>query len=327
MVIPEKAAQFLKLRIRAWDLAIVCGVILSLATLLGFAGSLWWVLDLFSHFRIQYFFGLLGMALLLLFPRRYKACAFFGAVSLINLSTIVPLYLGAEPQPAKTSQTYRGLLMNVNTETGSPEKVAAVIKELNPDIIALEEVNDRWLASLAVPLQAYPFSKAMPREDNFGIALYSRHPFVKSEILEIGEAGVPSVIAELELPSGRFTVIATHPLPPGGSEYSRLRNDQLASLPAVVKWATNSPVLLLGDLNATPWCPYFKRLLRESGLRDSSQGKGVLPSWPTYLPFMLIPIDHCLYTTGIYIQKKVLGPKTGSDHYPLAVDFILTSSP
>src|SRR5882757_4383922 len=107
MALPQKAAQLFKLRIRAWDLIIVCGGILSVATLFGFAGEAWWVLDLFSHFRLQYLFGLLAVAVLLLFPRRYKACAVFGAFAVVNLCTIAPLYFRAEPQPAKASRSYR----------------------------------------------------------------------------------------------------------------------------------------------------------------------------------------------------------------------------
>lgn len=162
----------------------------------------------------------------------------------------------------------------------------------------------------------------MPREDNFGIAFFSKHPFLRSEIRDIGEADVPSVIAVMKLPDGPLTLIATHPLPPASQEYSRLRNDQLARLPEIVRQA-NSPVLLLGDLNATPWCSHFKQLLRQSGLRDSSQGRGVQGSWPTCLPILLIPIDHCLHTAGVQVIGRTTGPKVGSDHFPLVVDFVL----
>jgi endonuclease/exonuclease/phosphatase (EEP) superfamily protein YafD len=320
----DSAAKFFSLRIRPWDLVATCGAILSTATFLGFFGGLWWFLDLFSHFRVQYFLGLLAVALVLLFRRRYKAPAFFGLLAIVNACTIVPLYLGKEPLPTEVSRSYRGLLVNVNTESGVPAKVAEVIRQFDPDLVALEEVNDQWLSALSVPLRAYPYSKAMPREDNFGIALYSKYPMVRSEIRQIGEADIPSAIVELELPDGRLTVIATHPLPPGGPENSRLRNDQLARLPGIVK-PVGSPLLLLGDLNATPWCSHFNRLLRQSGLRDSSQGRGFMATWPTYLPILLIPIDHCLYTAGVHIMGRATGPKVGSDHYPLVVDFVLTS--
>jgi endonuclease/exonuclease/phosphatase (EEP) superfamily protein YafD len=318
----KSAAKFLSLRIRPWGLITAGGAILSTATVLGFFGSFWWFFDLFSHLRVQYFFGLSAVALLLLFPRRGKAFAFFGLLAIANFCTIAPLYFGKEPRPPEVSRSYRSLLMNVNTESGSPDKVAQAIKRIDPDIMVLEEINNQWLSVLSVPLRAYPYSQTMPREDNFGIALYSKHPFIRSEIRQVGEADIPSVVAELELPDGRLTVIATHPLPPGGAEYSRLRNDQLARLPGLVKQA-RSPVLMLGDLNVTPWCSHFNQLLSQSGMRNSSQGRGVLPTWPTFFPLLLIPLDHCLHTKGIHISRITIGPKVGSDHYPLVVDFVL----
>jgi endonuclease/exonuclease/phosphatase (EEP) superfamily protein YafD len=324
MTLSQNAAKPFSLRVRPWDLVAASGAVLSAATLAAFFGSFWWFLDLFSHFRVQFFFGLWAVALLLLFRRRYKAPAVFGIFAFVNLCTIAPLYLGKDAQPTEVSRSYRGLLINVNTESGVPSKVAQAIGQLDPDVVALEEVSDRWLSSLSVALRPYPYSKAMPREDNFGIALYSKYPLVQGEIRQIGEADVPSAIAELELPDGRLTVIATHPLPPAGPEYSRLRNEQLARLPEFVKRA-RSPVLLLGDLNATPWCSHFKRLLSRTGMRDSSQGRGVLGTWPTFLPIFLIPIDHCLHTSGVHVTRMTTGPKTGSDHYPVVVDFGLTA--
>jgi endonuclease/exonuclease/phosphatase (EEP) superfamily protein YafD len=281
-------------------------------------------LDLFSHFRVQYFLGLSVVAVVLIFRRRYKVPALFGVFAIANLGTIVPLYFGSDPQPAGVSRSYRSLLVNVNTDSGIPGKVAQTIEQLDPDFMALEEINDQWLSTLSVTLAAYPYSKTMPREDNFGIAIYSKYPLVQSEIRQVGEADVPSAIAELQLPDGLLTVIATHPLPPGGRENARLRDDQLERLPEIVKQA-RSPVLLLGDLNVTPWSSHFKRLLSRSGLRDSSQGRGVLGTWPTHMPIFLIPIDHCLHTAGIHVTRRATGPKVGSDHYPVVVDFVLTS--
>lgn len=321
----QPAARFLSFRIRPWDLVTASGAVLSVASLFAYLGRFWWFLDLFSHFRVQYFLGLSAVALLLSFRRRYQAPVLFGLLAVANLCTIAPLYFGAEPKPAKVSRTYRGLLMNVNTESGVQANAARVIRELAPDFVALEEVNDQWLSALSPTLREFPYSRAMPREDNFGIALYSKYPLLQGKILQVGEADIPSVTAELALPDGRVMVIATHPLPPGGPENSRLRNDQLAQLPNVVR-QSSLPVLLLGDLNATPWCFHFKKLLRQSNLRNGSQGRGVLGTWPTFLPLVLIPIDHCLHSAGLHVTRIGTGPKTGSDHYPLVVDFVLTST-
>lgn len=317
--------KFFRLRVQAWDLVTAGGVVLSVASVFGFLGSYWWFFDLFSHFRVQYLVALTLATCLLLIPRRYPRSVFFAAFAIVNLLAIAPLYYGLEAQGAHNpSATYRSLLLNVNTETGKPDQVAGAIRELHPDIIALEEVNERWVALLSSALTAYPYSKTEPREDNFGIALYSKFPIINGEVREIGEAGLPSVIAELQLPSGPLTVILTHPLPPAGPENSRLRNEQLTRIGETARQA-KSPVLLLGDLNATPWSACFKPLLKQANLRDASQGHGVLPTWPTFLPIMLIPLDHCLHSAGVRPMRESLGPKTGSDHYPVVLDFVLSS--
>ncbi len=322
---PGNLNTFLSLCVHPWELVTFFGAVASAATAFGFLGRFWWFLDLFSHFRVQYFFVLSMLALALFLGRRRKAAVIFGIIAVVNLCTIVPLYFGKEAAPTVRSRSYRSLLMNVNTGSGVPEKASQAIRDLHPDVLALEEVDDHWLSAFSITLRAYPYSRTSPRDDNFGIALFSKYPLVRSAIRQIGEAEVPSIIAELDVPDGRITVIATHPLPPAGRENSRLRNEQFTRLAEIVKQA-NSPVLLLGDLNATPWCSHFQRLLRQAGLRDSSQGRGVQPTWPTFLPILLIPIDHCLHSSGIHVTRRTTGPRIGSDHYLLVVDFLLTKA-
>jgi endonuclease/exonuclease/phosphatase (EEP) superfamily protein YafD len=196
------------LRVNPWGLLSACGVIALMATVLGFGGRLWWIFDLFSHFRVQ------------------------------------------------------------------------------------------WLAALSLTAA-------------LGLS---------GEIRFISESEVPSVVAEIDLPAGSITVVGTHAVPPASAENTRLRDQHLLQLPEIVRGAI-SPVLLLGDLNATPWCSIFRNLLRESGLRDSSKGRGVQPTWPTFMPLCWIPIDHCLYGPGIHVTDKFVGPQVGSDHYPVVVDF------
>lgn len=314
--------EVLSIRISPWGLLSVCGAMASGATVLGLLGRFWWAFDLFSHFRAQYFYTLLTVAFLFLVRRRYWATTGFGLFAVLNLCSILPLYFGAEQQRASAPPTCRAMLINVNTGSGRPDLVAQAIDQFRPDLLLLEEISDKWVAALSQQLKQYPNSRVMPRDDNFGIGLYSKHPLVDGEIRYLGDAEIPSVVAVVQSPAGRFTIIGTHPLPPASGENTRLRDGQLTELPTIVKQA-NSPVLLIGDLNATPWCSEFHRLLRESGLRNSSQGRGVQPTWPTFMPLLLIPIDHCLYGPGMRVTAKRVGPKVGSDHYPIIVDFVL----
>jgi endonuclease/exonuclease/phosphatase (EEP) superfamily protein YafD len=295
-------------------------VVCCAATVLGFLGRLWWAFDLFAHFRVQYCLALGLIAAIFLARRRYGWSGLFGLFAAGNLWVVAPIYRTLPQGHGPPRTLHRALWVNVNTERGDPKRVAALIRHASPDVVVLGEVNQRWLTVLAPSLAAYPFSASKPRQDHFGIALYSRFPLTRSEIRYVGSAELPSVVVEVEAPGGRFTIVGTHPLPPVGPEQTRLRDEQLELLPAVVEVA-RSPVLLMGDLNATPWCYPFQRLLRESGLQDSSQGRGLQPTWPTFLPLLWIPIDHCLFGPGVRVTGKRVGPRVGSDHYPLLVEF------
>ena len=298
------------------------GVLAATASILGFFGEYNWFMDLFSHFRVQYCMGLGVVAMLLLIPRKRRLAAIFGVFAAINSLVILPLYFGRTPAPVANARPIRAMLSNVNTRTGDPAAVTAAILSFAPDIIVLEEINAKWLMDLKPVLDGYQHAEKETREDNFGIGLWSKFPFTHSRVVYIGTAHVPSIIAEIETQQGKCTVLATHPFPPAGKAYSGLRNDQLAELPRWVRRAA-SPVVLLGDLNTTPWNYTFKRLLREAGLSNSAQGYGVCPTWPSHNPLLLIPLDYCLYTPGIEIVSRQTGPRVGSDHFPIIIDFVV----
>jgi endonuclease/exonuclease/phosphatase (EEP) superfamily protein YafD len=315
-----------RFRIRPWGVVLAAGTLAGTASLLGFLGAYHWFLDLCSHFRMQYVLGLGLVSVLLLVFKRWRTAAASGVLAALNLGVILPLYFGEPSVPVTKERPVRALLANVNTQTGDAEAVAAAIRQWEPDIIVLEEVNARWLSKLKPVLSGYGYFRQEPRDDNFGIGLWSRFPFTRAEVVEIGSAGVPSIVAEIETSQGRCTVLATHPLPPIGKTYSDFRNNQLAELPRWVLQAS-SPVVLLGDLNTTPWNHYFQRLLRESNLQNSAQGRGIGPSWPTHNPLLRIPLDHCLFSDGIGIVARQTGPNVGSDHFPLIVDFVVQPRP
>ncbi|MBA4388554.1 MAG: hypothetical protein C0404_11270 [Verrucomicrobia bacterium] len=321
MNVPPKD-RFLRFRVRPWGLLASAGLVASIATLLGFLGRFGWFADLFSNFRVQYFIGLAVVAVLVLIPRWRKMAVCFGVIALVNLGTIVPLYLGRPPEQPKVGQTQRAMLINVNTARGDANRVAAAIRQYNPDILVLEEVSERWIGQLESATSAYAFSRIVPRDDNFGIALFSKHPFIFCDVVVLSESGVPSIFAALKTPSGTLTVLATHPVPPAGGEYSRWRNQQLAKIPELTGLA-GKRMILLGDLNATPWSHHFRQLVRRSGLIDSAQGRGFQPTWPTHNPLLFIPIDHCLHSRDIQITNREIGPNVGSDHYPLVIDWRL----
>ena len=291
---------------------------LAVATLLGFLGRLHWVLDLFSHFRVQYFqFGLILIAFAL-WDRRNKRAIALVLLTCLNYAFVLPFYFD-NPAPASTQQM-RAMLMNINASNGNTDLVLNAIHEADPDILLLEEVTPKWAHELAVLNTDYPHRIAEPQDGCFGVMLLSKYPLSHERVVRIGSADLPSIITDIHFPQGSVSIIGTHPLPPMNGNYSRQRNSQLAGLAKAVR-EQKYPVLLIGDLNTSPWSPYFTQLLRDSGLKNSMKGFGFQPSWPRSHRLLRIPLDHVLHSAEISIHNRMVGGDIGSDHFPVIVDF------
>ncbi|RKX36762.1 MAG: endonuclease/exonuclease/phosphatase family protein, partial [Verrucomicrobia bacterium] len=186
--------------------------------------------------------------------------------------------------------------------------------------LLLEEVTPKWANELAALDSDYPHRIAEPQEGCFGIMLLSKVPLEHGKVVEIGTAGVPSILAEAHFPQGVVSIIGTHPLPPIGAEYSNHRNMQLIDLPYIVM-KQKYPVLLIGDLNTSPFSYWFRRVVSESGLKNSMKGFGFQPTWPRNNRLLRIPLDHVLHSPEITIHNRMVGGNVGSDHFPVIVDF------
>ena len=315
-------------RVTLAGLLTAAGVLTVLATLTGFAARFWWVFELAAHFRVQYALALGCAALALTLPgwRDRRWALVFAFFALVNVAVIAPRFLPMATAPAAAGDpTFRALLANVHSGNRDYDRIRRAIVTADPDFVMLLEATPWLMAQLADLSGRYPHRIAESSEDNFGIALLSRWPLHNAAVIRIGPAGLPSIRADLDRGGRHFTLVGTHPPPPIGAEMAQDRNKQLADLADLIR-QIRQPVLLLGDLNLSPWSPYFTRLLADASLQDSAAGHGIQASWPVPWPPLRIPIDHALYSDGIRIQHREPGPATGSDHDPVIVDFQVSGS-
>lgn len=319
----EKATDKTPARFSLWGLAEAFGAVASVCTIAGFAGELAWLLELTTHFRLQYLVLLTGLAVLLAIGKRFKPAAVFFVGALLNVFVLAPWLLpSSAPSPAGTP--FRVMVLNVNTENTQHDRVLDEIRRIKPDVLLLMEVDTRWLHALRELSNSLPHTVLAPREDNFGIALFSRHPLAGAGVVELGEAGVPSIVTTAEVGDRRLLIVGSHPLPPGSPENTRLRNAQLDKLAGAVV-GQKLAAIVMGDLNATPWSPHFRKLELSASLRDTSRGAGWRPTWPTWFPPLWIPLDHCLVSPELAVADRFIGDKVGSDHYPVVVDLVLST--
>lgn len=319
----EQAEPKKRKLIDPWGLLSAGLFIVGLATVAGFFSRFWWPLDLASSFRLQYVEAGVIAAIIYALGRRQRQLTVALLVVAVNGILILPMYWGRNHGQGGAS--CRLLMANVRTSNTAYDRLLGLVRDEAPDIIILEEVNDAWLAALDELRAGYPHYVEYPEDDNFGIALYSKLPADKLKELSVGEIQTASIHATITQGGATWNVIGTHTVPPGNPAYWRWRNEQLTELADYAR-DLDGHVIVLGDLNTTPWSHYFRRFARDAGLRDAGKGHGLRLSWPTFFPPMGIPVDHCLVSPGIVVRDYRTVRRIGSDHYPVVIDLALIAA-
>lgn len=297
------------------------------ATLGGFCGDWHWVLDLMSHFRWYYLLAAAGgLAVAIIRGAGIATCTTLAAALALNAWTMLPYWLPAvqpaAPAAGATAEPVSLISLNVLRFNEDTAPTIDYLRRRSADVVAVLEVVPHWADALDALADIYPHRLIEPRSDNFGIALLSRWPLVEPQIVDLGDTGYPSLVADIDRPAGRFRCIAIHPYPP----YSRTSSAMLVrSLHATAAAASSSPVpcIVAGDFNATPWSAGFRTFAAGSGLRDTALGRGVQPTWNARRPFVRIPIDHIFAPPTATVVRRTIGPDVGSDHLPVEAELLL----
>ena len=289
-------------------------------TLLLSAMTLWdtgqHYVELFSHFHLQYL--AVAVVLMIVFAvRRAQLYALAALIAVaINASFLVPWYGAAQAAPGGTALKF--VYANLLSTNDDFDRLLTLIEAEQPDLIFLQEFSPQWQTATKPLHASYPVSYVQPRDDNFGIAMFSRVPLASASHVDSPPLGYPTLIATASVNGAELTLVSSHPMIPVGRDNFAARNEQLASLAELVS-AIDGPIMLLGDLNATIWDRYYRQFEVDTGLRNARRGFGILPTWPTFMPIGMIPIDHVLISEEISVVEARTGPRIGSDHLPLIV--------
>lgn len=279
-----------------------------------------WIPDVLTSFT-AYVAAIAFIGCLCSFASRSRVLmALAVAVTVVSFSTVLPEF-GFGARVTARGVPVKVLTANVLSSNRDVAKLFETVQSERPDIVVLLEANKFWTAATAAFDDEYPFVIARPRADNFGIIVRSRFQLANLDVVTLASSRVPTVLADVVInknsrnASRSFRLIATHPVPPVGSSNWHDRNTQLSQLAGIISQHTG-PLLLVGDLNVTPWSPFFKSLKSEAKLNDCRKaGYGFGTTWNAKLPLLSIPIDHAL--TTLPIVDYHIGSPIGSDHRPL----------
>ncbi|ACC74488.1 endonuclease/exonuclease/phosphatase family protein [Paraburkholderia phymatum] len=203
----------------------------------------------------------------------------------------------------------------------SPERIGRVIRELDADIVALQEVPlGGSFAPSALPvlremtgMDAIAGPTLDTPERRYGNAILSRLPICATRALDLSfgtrEArGALDVDVETDGPGTALRVVATHL---GLS--ARERRAQIRALIAAFDTA-RMPVLLMGDINEWfVWGPALRMLVTHFRAAPAPR------TFPSRLPVFALdriwmhPVDRLL---DVHVHSSMLA-RVASDHLPL----------
>jgi endonuclease/exonuclease/phosphatase family metal-dependent hydrolase len=246
------------------------------------------------------------------------------------------------------NSTFRVLTYNVHRCIGcdgvlSPARTARVIAELEPDVVALQELDvghartrygDQPALIAELLKMEYHFHPAIQvAEERYGDAVLSRHP------LTLVRAGpLPTLPRSPWLERrGALWVSVTcrgHTVHCINTHLGLSRRERLAQVGALLgpEWLgrpdCTGPKLLCGDFNAWPRSPTYRRVRQvlDDAQEERRCQRGPCGNYPSHCPFLRI--DHVFHSPEIAV-KKVDVPRNrltrlASDHLPLLVEFSLS---
>jgi len=307
--------------------AAIVTILFSVITSLGLED---YRIQLFAHFRLQYL--VVSILLLLVFGalRSVPYTLLLVATAGLNAFFILPWYTGgnvAADIPADAARPQLKLLhANVLSSNAAYDRLIALLDDERPDVVFLQEVTPAWVSGLQRIEPDYPYRYLEPLAGNFGIALYSRLPLVSTMHVASPPLGHPTIVTVLEFDGELLTLVSSHPTIPVRRALREARDEQLDSLAELAN-DLDGNVVLSGDFNATLWDQAYRQLEHRTGLRNVRRGVGLLPTWPTFLPIAMIPIDHVLVSERLQVVALYTGARIGSDHLPLVVTLSLDPGP
>lgn len=309
-----------------WTLLHLLAFIATLLLGLASTGRVWWVGDVLTHYWPQYGFILLVCALLALFNQKWPF-ALFSTFMLAYCSWWVWPYLLPRPVASPSETPLRLLLSNVYTFRPTFQDVYDLIEQTDPDVVVLLELDPDHYGEVEQLTHQYPYRLHEPKLT--GNAIFSRRPVADLAFQPFFAAGRVDVWLTLADPP--LTLIATHTQAAVNPTAWQGRNHHFELLSQEIN-RLNTPVLVAGDLNLSPYSPYFLQFVAETQLEDARHGRGLLGTWPNPvfwgwpagLTFISTPLDHLFHSPEVVVSQLQRFSVSGSDHHALLIEFTVT---
>jgi endonuclease/exonuclease/phosphatase (EEP) superfamily protein YafD len=220
-------------------------------------------------------------------------------------------------------------IVSANLRYGRSDPVAVVrLAVQHADILAVQELTPELADGLSAAGigDTFPYRVLRARDGPAGVGIWSRNPMRRGRDYE--EFWLGLITAHVRIPGsdGEATIVAAHMSAPWPDPIRGWRADltKLGEALQEIGGATDGPVILAGDLNATPDHLEFRRLLRD-GYRDAAEqaGAGLTRTHPADIVIPpVFAVDHIL-TRGCTATSVRTLSVTDSDHRALVATVVV----
>jgi len=254
------------------------------------------------------------------------ALALVIAVQGVNIAQFTPLWrkqsvaAGPEtPSDAKISI----LASNVKISNRDYARTIEIVREADPDIAILIEVDEAWCEGVRVLKETYPYAVERCLDTGYGMALYSRLELRDVAVRDLLTKDVPSITATVILRDGRaIRLYAIHPEPPVPYCDTVGRDAEIALVAELVR-DDPLPAIVTGDLNDVAWSRTTRRFQRIARMLDPRVGRGFYNSYDARYPLIRWPLDHLFHDPAFRLVHFRRLPFSGSDHFPMFFELAL----
>nr|WP_247664849.1 endonuclease/exonuclease/phosphatase family protein [Pseudoalteromonas sp. MMG010] len=286
--------------------------------------------------RLQVVYGaLFCLAALLIYTFFIALSPWVYAALVINLITVAlqsvwiyPYTLFA-PHEVKASNTkaksgLRIMSANVLMSNHNSDALINLVKKHQPDLLVTLESDAWWQTQMSVLHNDYPYRISCPKDNRYGMHIYSKLKINEYKICELVTKDVPSIHMLFESPNGiEMQGHFIHPEPPSPTEKdtSRPRDSELIMVAKAVKNPIR-PVVVVGDLNDVAWSRSTRLFMQLSGFLDPRKGRGFYNTFHANYFFMRWPLDHLFHSSGFSVASIKRLAKYGSDHFALLTELV-----
>ena len=238
---------------------------------------------------------------------------------IVPYTIFYPVQVNSVSESEKINPALKILSSNVLMSNTEHQKLIALVKSKDPDVLITLESDINWQNSLDELDQSYPFSFKHPMDNRYGIHVYSKLELRNAQVKYLVEEDVPSLHFAIPLADGKEArVHIMHPSPPSPTE-SEKSTERDAELLLLAKDLADEddPVIVAGDLNDVAWSKTTQTFLGVSKLLDPRVGRGLFNTFHADFWFMRWPLDHLFHSQHFKVRKLEILKHIGSDHFPL----------